>query len=372
MLLTSIPHRFLFLDSLRGIAALYVVIFHFYSILKAKTTFVLPGLIDTVFLAGTVGVQIFFVLSGFVIAYSIYQQNITLSYLGRFFVRRSIRLDPPYWAAIILTLSVAFCSVWLFTKPIDTLPTWQELMANLFYLQDFLQIERIIQVSWTLCLEIQLYLFFAAITGFLFWIQKTCKFKMKDKVFDSPIFIISFGSLFLFSLFQQLNLAFLQHIPGLFTPYWYNFFIGSLLCWIHMRALSVRYYWMCCVLLILFLLITSNKQVGETLAISLIIYWVGVKGRLHNMLAFQPFQYLGKVSYSLYLTHWIFAGKLIDALARRYADKMDMALGIALLVVSLAGALITAHFFYQWIEYPSLCWSQKLKRKRQLSMESIN
>lgn len=353
------PQRFRFLDSLRGIAALYVTIFHFYSILKDKTDFILPSLLNSILLEGTIGVQIFFVLSGFVIAYSIYRQDINLSFLGKFFIRRSVRLDPPYWMALFLSLLGALFSITFFTKPVETLPSAGEILANLFYLQDFLQIERIIHVSWTLCMEIQLYLFFVALTGTLLWIQKVCNLKIKEKVFDTPIFLWVFGILFLFSLIQ--NLPIFPLVPGLFTPYWYPFFLGSLLCWVYMDALSVRYYWMCCTLMIGFLWYAPIKQMEEILVISLMIYTVGFKNRLHDLLTFQPFQYLGKISYSLYLTHWLFAGKFMDAMARRFAEEMDMTTGVVLLMLSLFIAILCADFFYRWIERPSLRWSQKLK-----------
>ena len=350
--------RLLFLDSLRGIAALYVALFHFYSILKQKTDFALPYFFDRILLEGSMGVQIFFVLSGFVIAYSIYRQNITPKFLARFFIRRSIRLDPPYWMTILLTFSVAWFSVIFFTKPADTLPSWGELAANFFYLQDFLQSERVIHVSWTLCLEIQLYLFFVAFIGLLLWIQKSTHFQVREKIFDAPLFLVPLATLFFFSIVQNLNFFALQQVPGLFIPYWYNFFVGSLLCWVYVKAISVRYFWLSCVLMAMLLLIEPNKAIGETLVIALIIYGVSLKGGLHRFLAFEPFQYLGKISYSLYLTHWLFAGKLMDALARRYAEQVDMAFGMGLLLLSLVVALLTAHFFYRWIELPSLIWSR--------------
>jgi peptidoglycan/LPS O-acetylase OafA/YrhL len=53
---------------------------------------------------GNLGVPIFFVLSGFVIAFSLDGKPIGLPLVGRFMLCRSIRLDPPYWSAIIITV----------------------------------------------------------------------------------------------------------------------------------------------------------------------------------------------------------------------------------------------------------------------------
>jgi peptidoglycan/LPS O-acetylase OafA/YrhL len=55
---------------------------------------------------GHFGVPIFFVLSGFVIALSLDGKPMSLEIIGRFILRRSIRLDLPYWTAIVLLANV--------------------------------------------------------------------------------------------------------------------------------------------------------------------------------------------------------------------------------------------------------------------------
>ena len=86
----SLPSRFFFADALRGIAAMWVVLFHAYG-------GHLSGLMNSWYLApvrvffeaGHLGVQIFFVLSGFVISYSISRYRVDARFIGRFAVRRS-------------------------------------------------------------------------------------------------------------------------------------------------------------------------------------------------------------------------------------------------------------------------------------------
>ena len=98
--------RFEFLDGLRGIAALLVTLLHFYHLIDERSTASFPLFIDYLFKNGNFGVQIFFVLSGFVIAYSIRHEWISFSFIMRFFIRRSIRLDPPYSIALTLLTRV--------------------------------------------------------------------------------------------------------------------------------------------------------------------------------------------------------------------------------------------------------------------------
>lgn len=59
-----------------------------------------------VFDYGSAGVAIFFVLSGFVITHSFVKRPFGVQGLGEFAIRRSIRLDPPYWACIAVSLGV--------------------------------------------------------------------------------------------------------------------------------------------------------------------------------------------------------------------------------------------------------------------------
>jgi peptidoglycan/LPS O-acetylase OafA/YrhL len=93
---SPIGGRFKFVDALRGIAAVSVVLFHLKEGKHIPNLYALmPKWLQTLFDHGVLGVSIFFVLSGFVIAHSLYKQHVTLRLAGRFMLRRSIRLDPP-------------------------------------------------------------------------------------------------------------------------------------------------------------------------------------------------------------------------------------------------------------------------------------
>src|SRR4051812_27315220 len=100
---TESRKRFVFIDALRGIAAIAVMLFHLDANQLLQTLLTsIPVLFATVIRQGFLGVQIFFVLSGFVVAHTAATDDVNLRYVGRFMLRRSIRLDPTYWAAIVL------------------------------------------------------------------------------------------------------------------------------------------------------------------------------------------------------------------------------------------------------------------------------
>src|ERR1700676_2657702 len=95
--------RMALVDGLRGFAALWVTAHHFYFALGPTLPSFWPGLVQNIVSLGNHGVDVFFVLSGFVIALSIYRSRINGPYVGIFAIRRSLRLDPTYWTVIGLT-----------------------------------------------------------------------------------------------------------------------------------------------------------------------------------------------------------------------------------------------------------------------------
>jgi peptidoglycan/LPS O-acetylase OafA/YrhL len=118
-------------------------------------------------------VQIFFVLSGFVIAYSLRQEKISPRFCLRFFLKRSIRLDPPYWLIVALMLMLNFMGSVIFNKGGEFLATPFQVLMNLLYLPDFPHIPRILPVAWTLCIEIQFYMsFFLLLLVYQFFMNR--------------------------------------------------------------------------------------------------------------------------------------------------------------------------------------------------------
>lgn len=129
------------LDILRGIAVLMVVVSHY--------TVVLPGgsaLLDT----GSVGVDLFFVLSGFLISgllFSEFKKTGTID-VKRFWIRRGFKIYPSFYTLIGLTIFVAVART-------HRLP--RELIHEAVFLQNYLP--RFWFHTWSLAVEEHFYLF---------------------------------------------------------------------------------------------------------------------------------------------------------------------------------------------------------------------
>lgn len=132
------PHgtqnRFLFIDGLRGIAAIAVAGFHFYygGPLRDPLSKILPAPLCELLEHGWLGVEIFFVISGFIIAYSLRKAHVNLSFFGNFVLRRSLRLDPPYWATIALVIVINYASNFVLKDRSVPIPGLGLIVAHVF------------------------------------------------------------------------------------------------------------------------------------------------------------------------------------------------------------------------------------------------
>lgn len=151
------------LDGLRLCAALMVGAFHFIGTHDADPVWGENAL--TIFPAlgyvagyGWLGVEIFFVISGFVICMSSWGRS-----LGSFFRSRVVRLYPAYWAAVLLTY-VVITAAPVLTSP-DRTPSLAAAIANLTMLHEPMGATAVDSVYWTLWVEMRFYLLFALVVA---------------------------------------------------------------------------------------------------------------------------------------------------------------------------------------------------------------
>lgn len=145
---TRLPanNRLHHIDALRAIAALCVVIMHFYTGLPGgAASSALAGNVQVLDF-GRIGVVLFFTISGFVIPGSLQPGE----HKGVFWIRRFFRLYPAYWVSICAVI----LAQWLF---LDTTFSLRQILANITMLQNFMHFENIQGVYWTLEVELIFY-----------------------------------------------------------------------------------------------------------------------------------------------------------------------------------------------------------------------
>lgn len=340
--------RFEFIDGLRGIAALTVVFFHLNVAIQQHDPHAVHNLTHQVFSIGYIGIPIFFVLSGFVIAYNLRHEQITFSFFARFYVRRSLRLDPPYWAVMVLTLALAGIANLTFKSGADFPFTPLQIFYNLVYLPDLMQVPLIVPVGWTLCIEFQFYLVYALL---IMLVQRT---GMKNIY---ALFI--WGSLSLFSVLQSTPWAIMPSKPITFIPSWYGFFLGCTTCWAMMGKIDKKFLWFNYLMITVCSFWTPSPHVIASVGVALLIHLVALSDGLHHVLQEFFFQYLGKISYSLYLIHWPIGVKLVDIAYKIGGNEISIPL---LWIISMFLMILAADLFYRLIERPSHNFSRNFNR----------
>ena len=135
----AVKTRLSFADGLRGLAAFWVVLYHLaegHHIETLKT--MLPNIAYNVFFGwGHLGVAIFFVLSGFVMALTAHKVKFDAENAFKFIARRLTRLAPPYYFAICVTLLFIFIK----SKALHlsyAAPSLIALLQHAVFTQDFL------------------------------------------------------------------------------------------------------------------------------------------------------------------------------------------------------------------------------------------
>ena len=149
------------LTGIRGVAAVWVAVYHFWFQQPWPHTEQTAG--PKALLAhGYLAVDLFFILSGFVMAmsYGHLFENINLRRYGVFLTRRFARVYPLYFS-----VSIAFIA-YLSARQIESF-TARELVSNLFMIQSWGLGRSIVNQSWSLSVELLSYLIFPALFAIL-------------------------------------------------------------------------------------------------------------------------------------------------------------------------------------------------------------
>jgi peptidoglycan/LPS O-acetylase OafA/YrhL len=182
----SFPRRIPELDGIRGIAILLVLVWHYaqsvqpFSLPDGQLLAELPSGSFASYVQGILGltwsgVDLFFVLSGFLIGGILLQNKEASNYFKVFYVRRACRIFPLYflWFFIFLVLVYGFPSLttpehinWLFENP---LPLWSyaTFTQNIAMAQSASFGSTWLSITWSLAVEEQFYLILPFIIYFV-------------------------------------------------------------------------------------------------------------------------------------------------------------------------------------------------------------
>ena len=350
--------RFDLLQVLRGLAALWVVLFHAWTLQSIRTLYAaMPApLREVVFDDGRGGVAVFFVLSGFVIAHSLWGRHVDGRYAGTFAIRRSLRLDPAYWFSIPIALAANAAVAIVHGEPLPW-PTPATVIGHLLYLQELLGLPDIQIVYWTLTYEVQFYI--VTLLGAWAW----CRARGGGAGVRRAAWLLP-AAFILTAIASSLGD---QHwVPrGVFLNFWFAFAAGALAYaagW--RRTGAVPTVALAVIAGIALWRAPGTDEVFNTPAMltAIGLYaaswagWLGAGGRQRWLIG------LGAISYSLYLVHFpilVLSGSIVR---RVFGDGViaDSGKVLAYLVLCIGGAIV----FWLVVEAPTHRLAQRYGRGR--------
>jgi peptidoglycan/LPS O-acetylase OafA/YrhL len=276
-------------DALRGLFALLIVIFHFPNN---------SALYDNSFIKNSFQVvDCFFVISGFVIAYNYEKKLNNFNQFKLFIKKRFYRLYPLHIIFLILFAIVEFFKNYSL-EYFNVLPNNQtnnliEFFKNVILIHGFNSYS-FNEPSWSISVEFYTYVIFAFYCIYL-----------KEKKY---LFLIVILGLYLVE-FKLFNTSFQQLGRCLF-----GFFCGYFIFKIHnkFKVTSSNYFSIFLFILVLFLISLNLKYKFFIIPLIFSVFIITLlkdkkNSLLKNILNSNILKYLGKISYSIYITHYIIA-----------------------------------------------------------------
>ena len=272
------------LQILRFIAAFAVVVFHYTQTLELAL-----GMDVIVLTVGASGVDIFFVLSGFIIAYTNHGRARSPQ---RFLLDRIARVVPLYWALTIAIFAVSSIRPELLNSTVASIPALAKSLFFIPFERENGLIQPLLFLGWTLNYEMFFYAIFAL--GLLLRVQ---------------VERFAIGAIAVCYLIGKL-VAFEGAVLRFFTgPLLLEFLMGVVLCvWYRNRPETFRRYRFVSLfgfaLLVLqqFVEVPLTREFAWGIPAALIVF--GFLGLADKAEAWQrPFLALGDASYSMYLVH---------------------------------------------------------------------
>ncbi len=328
---------------LRGIAALMVVLSH-----SVANTQYLPeeNIVRKLCVWGWSGVEIFFIISGFIIPYSMYKNRYKVAEFGSLMIRRIVRIEPPYLISIIIFLILNY---FIFFTPLykgvppGIVIDWSNVLGHIGYINAFTGKKWLSPVYWTLAIEFEYYIFIGVLFPLVFHNNNIIR-----RITHAAMLLLAAVSMAVYAI---------PHTAPLYNGQLFTFlpyFLMGIALFMFRCNIIARTEFLILTAANLAICIIFDKTNGVMLAgisalsLAAIHYIKSVP---------KTFLFLGTISYSLYLTHTLVINRVMVATGKITGDNYH---GIRLVLCVLV-CILTAWLYYLIAEKPFTELSKKIK-----------
>lgn len=351
-----------YVDGLRALCALFVVLHHAYQdVFIERITHTLSGLGAPLnpFAYGHLAVGIFIVISGFCLTLPCGAALTMRQSTAEFYVSRAWRILPPLFAALVMGLILK-----LLTRDVSTWKSYLEAVpANFLLLQDIMPHFNIINgPSWSVAVEFKIYvvfplllLFYRLYKDYVVWVAT-----------GAVAFAVSFA---LLTAKPAFNLIY-------FCPWFLLLF--SMGMWAARESMSgmpsrkTGYVWLligavASTALLAYYPITGSDDLRFTSAVPFVDTAIGILTAsslyllyapsgafghaVRNLLSARYLVWMGKRSYSLYLVHFPLLIAIKFLLVKQFPRYFDgIGLGLTIFFIGVPACILFAAFFFRHVE----------------------
>ena len=319
-----------FIETLRAIAACSVLGFHFICFDNGIGDIYWNEKVKSIATYGAQGVEMFYIISGFVITFALTISGYKIIHYGKYVLKRVIRIIPVFFMTIFAIYSFEFFMAkifWGYEIQLD----YSNILANLTFTVDLWKDAKWINpIFSTLGVEFQFYLIIGLLLP-LFQYAAWMKYLLLSVLLVLGICTIDSQSVLV-------NMPYFAAGIVMHDIYTKNLIKLSYVSLGVLMIVLLRYYYLqdfitCGITILLFLVIKPSFRVSNE---------------------------VGKISYSLYLTHGFFGGWLLFFLSQEHYIKLSPYIIIPLaFLISLVGAKL----FYILFEKPSINLGKKIRYK---------
>lgn len=380
------------LTSIRGLAALGIVIFHGNSHIPVQYAFLLNPVLGRFYLL----VDLFFVMSGFIMAHvygRMFSVKVSKGSYVSFIRARFARIYPLH--LLTLTWMIALYFIFLRGPNVHLLPSDRELynfpaiLSNLLLIQA-MGVERFgtwNSPSWSISTEWWVYMIFPFIAVYI------AKIRTRSLVLLSLPLIASYWALMIFVMpFRTIPAGTIQAQANLDATWDYGFIrcligfsLGLIVHRLYTLQVAKKFARSVTVIVLLLVfvalpLLNAPDALIVMLFPPLVLLASQIPINQSNIFNSARLVWLGDISYSLYLTHFPLLYTMLEgiiSLAQAATNKTspvahatgDVIAGLVALVIYTAICLLVASFTYRYFEVPCRKWLNPKRKQVELNLQ---
>ncbi len=295
--------------------------------------------------SGTVGVNIFFVLSGFLITRILLKEKSLTGKISlrKFYIRRFLRLLPPlilFYSALAILMSFGFIR-----------PQWIGLTMSVFYVYNFVPFRYYsseLGPMWSLAVEEQYYIFWPLVVAFFkkyipYFVISIVVLCILARIYLPLLSISHNGKVYPLKTYSFLDRWFLPAVAPIMIGAVFSYieftregkfrylFAGKYL----FLAIALGTFFLPAYIPMVFLFKFGYEiELLQLCSVVILLIWVlfNQSSLLAGFLELKPIAYLGKISYGLYVYHALFirTGRG-DLFIQKYPLNIFLTLGVAVL-----------------------------------------